>query len=82
VIDPAGNAVILFAQTAPAVAHTDLWANRFVPGIGWGTAEPVETFPGNVHWSYDLAIGSDGTALAIWPQRAGATDRLLTARFQ
>jgi hypothetical protein len=79
-VDPAGNAVTLFVHQTPG--HADLWANRSLPGSGWGVAEPVEAGEGSVDTVFSLAIAADGSALVVWPQLVGSRIDVHFARFQ
>ena len=65
VVDPAGNAVAVWDQADPA--RSNIWANRFVPGIGWGTPELIETETGNAG-SQQVAVDPQGNAVAVWLQ--------------
>lgn len=44
-----------------------VFSNRFVPGIGWGVATPIETDNTTLSQSLRLAIDAEGNAIAVWP---------------
>lgn len=50
---------------------TNIWVNRFDPASGWGT--PFALASGILVWALpftpDLAIDSEGNAIAVWEQR-------------
>ena len=71
VIDADGNALAVWQQLASS--SSDIWSNRYTAGVGWGTAELLETATG---WNYlaetpQIAMDSDGNALAVWKQGDG-----------
>ena len=74
-IDASGNAIAIWAQDdAPEAdpdVRTSIWSNRFTAGTGWGSAELVETDDTGNAWSPQIAIDSDGNALAVWQQSGG-----------
>lgn len=64
-MDGSGRAIVVWSQ------NTTIWANRFVPGRGFGAPEivaaPREAHAGEVA----LAVNSAGDALAVWGQVDG-----------
>ncbi len=64
-IDSAGNAIAVWVQGG--VRNQSIWANRYVAGTGWGTAELIETNDLTAG-SPQIAIDSAGNAIAVWPQ--------------
>ena len=63
-MDPAGNAIVVWQQAN--FETFDIWANRFVPGQGWGWAELVEA--NGVAKTHTPRVGMDpaGNAVAVW----------------
>jgi hypothetical protein len=59
-MDPEGNAIAVWAQRPGPW----IWANRYVPGVGWGTAEVISGTPGG---SFPrVAMDAAGNAIAVW----------------
>ncbi len=68
-IDANGNALAVWYQFGGARA--DIWANRYTASTGWGTAALIETNnAGNALWP-QIAIDTNGNALAVWQQSDG-----------
>lgn len=67
-VDAAGNATAVWTQSDGAI--WSIWANRFVPGAGWGAATPIETDVVPVARA-SIAADPAGNAIAIWPQQDG-----------
>lgn len=68
-MSPDGQAIAVWRQLDGS--RTDLWANRYVPGNGWSTAELIETDDaGGVAWP-DVALDPSGNAVAVWEQSDG-----------
>jgi len=66
--DEAGNAIAVWQQ---GDATTDsIWANRYTPSGGWGTAEPIETDAGGAE-APEIAVDGAGNAIAVWRQDDG-----------
>ena len=42
-VDASGNAIAVWRQDDGIAFNYNVWANRFVPGSGWGMAELIET---------------------------------------
>lgn len=61
-IDPNGNAIAVWSQYNGT--WNDSWANRYVPGTGWGVAEIIDIEINDAYVT-DLDIDADGNALAV-----------------
>ena len=77
-IDSNGNAIAVWHQWDGA--RYNLWARRHVPGSGWLGEQTVESGVGNALHG-NIAIGTDGTAIAVWQQSNGTRDDVMTNRF-
>ncbi|MBL4689671.1 MAG: hypothetical protein JKY37_34100, partial [Nannocystaceae bacterium] len=66
-IDPNGNAIAVWQQDVDT--RRDIWANRYVAGMGWGTAELIETDDTGEAAEPQVVVGVDGNAIAVWAQR-------------
>ena len=64
-VDPAGNVTLVWRKRVGK--RFDAWARRFpAGGSAWGTAKLIETRDiGSVEWP-SVAVGADGTAVAVW----------------
>jgi len=70
-IDPSGNAISVWYQIDGI--RQSAWANRYVVGTGWGTAELIETDDTGDTNSPSVAVDAAGNAVAVWQQWDGAT---------
>lgn len=67
-VNASGDAVAVWAQHDGV--RTNIWANRYSTGSGWGAAQLIESDDG---WAYYADIGLDfsGNAIAVWAQDDG-----------
>lgn len=79
-VDAAGNTVVVWLQSDGS--RNNVWANRYVPGSGWGTAELVETTDNGSVWSVRVAMGADGRAFVVWEQQDGTRWDVWTNRYE
>jgi len=63
-IDPDGNAIVVWTQHDGY--KESIWANRYTPASGWGTAELIERDNAGDAWEPQVAMDPDGNAIAIW----------------
>ncbi len=63
-MNEAGQAVVIWRQNAGEDEH--IWANRFTPGSGWGTAAFVNIDTGSDGWSPAVAMDRNGNVIAVW----------------
>ena len=68
-LDDAGNAIAVWSQTDGT--RNNIWANRFVAGTGWGTAQLIETTDAGTAAFPQVAVNGAGAAVAIWYQTNG-----------
>ncbi len=68
-VDPIGNAVAVWCQSYDFMRY-NIWANRYVAGTGWGTAELIETDNGDVN-NPQVAVDTNGNAVVVWVQHDG-----------
>ncbi len=78
-LDSAGNAIAVWQQSDGT--RNDIWANRYLPGFGWGTPELIET--DNVESAYvpQIAVDSAGNAIAVWNQYDGMRFNIWANRY-
>jgi hypothetical protein len=77
--NPGGDAVAVWA--APSAGHNSVVANRFTPGVGWGTPELLE-----FNDTYDadrpkVAVDTAGNAMVAWEQSDGVAQHIWADRF-
>lgn len=61
-MDSSGNAIAVWSEAS----GNGIWANRYVVGSGWGTAEIIGT--ASYTGQPQIAIDSAGNAIAVWVQ--------------
>ncbi len=78
-IDANGNALAVWSQSDGT--RTNVWANRYTAGTGWGTAALIETDNGGNASVPQIAIGAGGHALAVWMHSDGMRDNIWANRY-
>jgi Coagulation Factor Xa inhibitory site len=76
-LEPGGSTVAVWAQQG---ARFDIWANRYQPGVGWGTAVRIENDDAADAWGPSVAVDARGRAFAVWPQSDGTRVNVLSNR--
>ena len=82
------NPVVSMNAAGKAVAVWEVWngayysifANRFIPGTGWGTAQAIES-TANYSVSPTVAVDGAGNAIATWYEEDGSTYHVYAAQF-
>lgn len=69
-LDSAGNATALWVQAQAGGAYV-IWANRFTPAGGWGTAGIITSAAISNCYGPDVAVDAAGRARAVWSQQTG-----------
>jgi hypothetical protein len=59
----------------------NIWANRYVPGTGWGTATVIETDNSGTANTPQVEMNGSGQALAVWSQSDGTRDNIWANRY-
>lgn len=77
--DGAGNAVAVWMQSDGT--RFNIWANRYTPTGGWGTARPIEDNNAVDTNAPQVAVSESGSATAIWEQIDDAGTRAWAAQF-
>ena len=77
--DADGNAIAVWQQHDGT--RYNIWANRYTPGTGWGTAELIETNEAGDAKSPQIAIDAGGNAIAVWRQHDGTRFNIWTNRY-
>lgn len=76
--DGLGNAFAVWRQSDGVTEH--IWANRYQPGSGWDTAQPIESNSGTASAPRVVADGS-GNVIAVWPQADSASNDIWANRY-
>jgi hypothetical protein len=74
-----GNSIAVWHQ--PILTRLDIWSNRYTPSEGWGAAEPIENHHGGRGQEPEVAMDTNGNAVAIWSQRVGPNDEIWSNRL-
>src|SRR5262249_46361128 len=78
VVDASGNAIVAWDTFDGTTNH--IFSNRYTAGSGWGT--PVQIDPNtNAATTVDIAMDSNGNALAAWTQFDGTYERIWSNRY-
>ena len=77
--DSNGNALAVWYQSDGS--RYNIWANRF-DGTSWGSAELIETNDAGNTYDPQIAVDSNGNALAVWYQYDGSRYNIWANRFE
>jgi hypothetical protein len=79
-MDASGNVIVAWERNA--FSSTSIWANRYVPGTGWGTATQIGNGNPNVnHVTPQVTMDAAGNAFAVWVQYNGRITNVWGSRF-
>jgi hypothetical protein len=70
-MDADGNAIAVWARPSVPMAggrSEVLWANRYVAGVGWGTAAPIKPDSETRARGERLSVSPSGDAFVVWLQ--------------
>ena len=76
--DSAGNASAVWEQYDGT--HYRIYANRYVAGIGWGSAATIDAGANNAY-NPQVSFDSAGNAIAVWRQWDGSNYRIYANRY-
>lgn len=81
-LDASGNALAVWSQIGPSTRFS-IYANRYTPSGGWGSASLIETNEviGTVDGDPVVAVAPGGNAVAVWKRSSGTSGQLWTNRF-
>lgn len=79
VMDDSGNGIVVWQQTSGT--RNDIWANRFTPEAGWGTAERIEKDDAGSASNPQVAMDGSGNAVVVWQQGDGVRENIRANRF-
>lgn len=77
-LDGQGNAIAVWQQYAGT--RSNIWANRYVPGSGWGTAVLIETSDRD-GFNPEIAVHAGGDAVVVWHQSGGGQYDIWANRY-
>lgn len=77
--DSIGNALAVWYQTDGS--KYNIVSNRYVAGVGWGTAELIESDNAGNAFVPQIAFDSNDNALAVWYQSDGTRDNITSNRY-
>ncbi|MCI5145379.1 MAG: hypothetical protein D3923_07570 [Candidatus Electrothrix sp. AR3] len=78
-VDSTGNAVAVWEQSDGV--RKNIWSNRYVVGVGWGTAELIETDNSGDAESPQLGVDAAGNAFVVWQQFDGTRKNIWANRY-
>jgi hypothetical protein len=80
-VNGSGNAMAVWHQWDDQGVAISIWANRYDVGSGtWGAATLIETGSGAADIP-DVAMDSNGNAIAVWKQSDGTFDSISANRY-
>ena len=78
-MNASGNAMAVWFQSNGR--QSNIWANRYTPGIGWGTPELIETDNVGDAMHPKIAMDADGNVLAVWRRSVDGRFSTRTNRY-
>jgi len=75
-IDANGNALVVWYKDDGTTTRSNIWANRYTAGSGWGTAMLIESDDGSAY-SPQIGFDANGNALAMWTQHDGSRNNIV-----
>jgi hypothetical protein len=78
-IDDLGNVVAVWTQFNGQ--HDNIWANRFVADVGWGTATCIQTNQATQAGDPKITMDANGNAVAHWVQCDPDGDHYWSSRY-
>ncbi len=77
--DSSGNMIAVWQQVNGT--RTNIWANRYTVGSGWGIAQLIETDDLGDVYSPSIASDPSGNMIAVWSQGDGTRDNIWANRY-
>ncbi len=79
-MDSYGNAIAVWSQYDGA--NDNIWANRYLFGMDWGTPELFNINNSEDAYDPDVAVDRDGSAIAVWRQYNPDTNNIYANSFR
>ena len=84
-INAAGNAVVAWSWSSDTGGNNyvyNVWATRYLPGVGWSTAEPLDSNnTEQPNLSPQVAVGAGQNAIVVWHRRDNGLDRVKSSHY-
>jgi len=82
-VDSSGNAIVVWYKDrdTTSMVNEDIWSNRYAVGLGWGTAELIETDDSGRACYPRVSTDVAGNAIAVWCQYDGSRFNILANRY-
>jgi hypothetical protein len=74
-----GDAFAVWTQTNPV--RPIVWARRYLAGSGWGALTRIQSDTNGEGFAPQVAIGPDGSAVAVWHQTDGTRYNVWANRY-
>ena len=78
-MSPDGQAIAVWRQWDGT--RTNVWANHYVSGNGWGTAELIESDNAGGAGPPEVAVDPTGNAVAVWEQSDGTRTNIWANQY-
>jgi len=78
-VDGSGNAIAVWYQHDGT--RDNIWSNRYVVGMGWGTATLIETSNLGSAKYPQVAVDGSGNAIAVWHQLGSTSWNIYSNRY-
>ena len=81
-MDSNGNLIVVWSRP---FNQTHIWANRYVAGSGWETAQPVGIIGGSSSsWNHQIAVDMSGNAMVMWMEQEilGPAQKIWVNRYE
>lgn len=78
--DGNGNIIAVWNSDTGSTVNS-AWANRYMPGSGWGVPVPLTGSPDGYVYDLDVAVDSSGQAVAHWQPSHNGQPRLMSRRY-
>jgi len=80
-LDPMGNATVVWRQYEDTPMLYNMWAARYTPGTGWGTAQAIETASeADTGWP-EVTADPDGNVIAVWDESSNGVRSIWANRY-
>ncbi|HEX2585131.1 MAG TPA: hypothetical protein VHL14_08360 [Steroidobacteraceae bacterium] len=67
-IDANGNVMAVWSEYSVGTVNSQIWANRYTAGSGWGAATLIQTESASDARDQRIAVDANGNAIAVWTQ--------------
>jgi hypothetical protein len=79
--DPSGDVTAVWSDGQIQFGQASVWADRFVPGSGWGTPQLIEDDDRGTAGGQRAVADASGNVLAVWNQSDGTHFNIVVNRF-